>query len=413
MPSRMRHWMAVVGLALAAVAAHAQPASSAQAPAPQATTQQAPRQEGSNQPPSQLPPAAPLDAPAAAGSDAAAPLPLPRPEDTNAQRAISQPRNNAPFWRGVRESGHVPGSVNNHRPYSDSDERGVLIQRFVDYPGSNFASAGEAWRQVRNRWILPYGGALLIITLLALAMFYWRKGTIKVHSAPTGRMIERFTYFERASHWINAIAFVLLAISGIFIAFGKAIILPIVGHHVFGFVTYGLKNVHNFVGPLFAVSLAVMFFAYLRDNWPHRDDIKWLKKGGGLLTGEHVPSHRFNAGEKIVFWGGVLFFGSIIVGSGFVLDKIVPGLDSTRGGMQIAHMVHAIAAVLMMAMISAHAYLGTIGMEGAYKAMRNGYVDESWAKEHHEYWYRDIKAGKIPAQRTSGAEHPVEVKPQH
>ncbi len=308
----------------------------------------------------------------------------------------TQPRNNAPFWRGVRESGHDQGTVNN----KPGGERGVLIQKFTDYPGSDFTTAGEAWRQLRNDWILPYGGALLLITCLALALFYWTKGTITVHEPATGRLIERFTYFERAAHWINAIAFVLLALSGIFMAFGKFFILPIFGGTLFGWLTYVLKNVHNFVGPAFAVSLAVMFFAYLRDNWPRKGDINWLLKGGGMLTGEHVPSHRFNAGEKTVFWGGVVFLGSIVVVSGFVLNKIVPGIDYTRNTMQFAHIAHALATVLMMAMIAAHAYLGSIGMEGAYRAMRDGYVDESWAKEHHEYWYRDIKDGKIPAQRT-------------
>ena len=323
----------------------------------------------------------------------------PKADDSNALRAKSQPGNNAPFWRAVRESGNQVGFSS-----LPAIESGTLIQSFTQYPGSNVATAGEAWRQVRNQWILPYGGALLLVTCLALALFYWRKGPIGVHEPVTGRVIERFTYFERAAHWINAIAFCILAVSGIFMAFGKSFVLPIIGHALFGWLTYALKTMHNFVGPAFAVTLAVMFFTYLRDNWPRWDDVKWLMKGGGFFTGAHVPSHRFNAGEKIVFWGGVLFLGGIVVASGFVLNKIVPGFDYTRGNMQIAHIVHAGATVLMMAMITAHIYLGTIGMDGAYQAMRSGYVDESWAKEHHEYWYRDIQAGKIPAQRTPPSE---------
>ena len=319
----------------------------------------------------------------------------PKADDSNALRAKSQPGNNAPFWRAVRESGNQVGFSS-----LPAIESGTLIQSFTQYPGSNVATAGEAWRQVRNQWILPYGGALLLVTCLALALFYWRKGPIGVHGPVTGRVIERFTYFERAAHWINAIAFCILAVSGIFMAFGKSFVLPIIGHALFGWLTYALKTMHNFVGPAFAVTLAVLFFTFLRDNWPRWDDVKWLMKGGGFFTGAHVPSHRFNAGEKIVFWGGVLFLGGIVVASGFVLNKIVPGLDYTRGNMQIAHIVHAGATVLMMAMITAHIYLGTVGMDGAYQAMRGGYVDESWAKEHHEYWYRDIQAGKIPAQRT-------------
>ena len=122
-----------------------------------------------------------------------------------------------------------------------------------------------------------------------------------------------------------------------------------------------------------------------------------------MLSGEHVPSHRFNAGEKVVFWFGVFALGAIVVASGLVLDKVIPGLVYERGSMQIAHMVHAVATVLMMAMFAGHIYIGTVGMEGAYKAMRTGYVDETWAKEHHELWYDDVKAGKIPAQRSEQA----------
>ena len=128
--------------------------------------------------------------------------------------------------------------------------------------------------------------------------------------------------------------------------------------------------------------------------------MNWLLKGGGLCSGNEPASNRFNAGEKVVFWAGVFFLGLIVVSSGFVLDKIVPGLVYERGTMQIAHMVHAVATVFMMAMFMGHIYLGTIGMQDAYKAMRTGYVDEAWAKDHHKYWYDEVKAGRIPAQRS-------------
>jgi formate dehydrogenase subunit gamma len=148
----------------------------------------------------------------------------------------------------------------------------------------------------------------------------------------------------------------------------------------------------------------------LRDNWPSRGDLVWLLKGGGLLSGQEVPSHRFNAGEKVVFWGGVFALGIIVVISGLVLDMLIPGLIYERATMQVAHMVHAVATVLMMAMFLGHIYLGTIGMKGAYKAMRTGYVDETWAKEHHELWYDDVKAGKIPAQRSKESPPAADVR---
>ena len=315
---------------------------------------------------------------------------------TNAERGKVQPGNNAPMWGQVGQG--VTGY--NSLPKSQAPEAGNLIQPFVQYPGSRLTNAGEAWRQVRNHWLIPYGGSLLLIALGAVALFYWRKGTIELHGQETGRKIERFTPFERSAHWANAIAFVALAVSGIVMAFGKFFIQPVIGNTLFGWLSYALKNIHNFAGPLFAVSLVIVIVTFVRDNLPSRDDITWLLKGGGLFSGTEVPSHRFNAGEKVLFWAGVFFLGLIVVASGLVLDKLIPGLIYERSTMQISHMVHAAATFLMMAMFVGHIYMGTIGMRGAYSAMRTGYVDETWAKEHHELWYDDIQAGKIPAQRS-------------
>jgi formate dehydrogenase subunit gamma len=317
-------------------------------------------------------------------------------EQTNAERGRVQPGNNAPMWRDVGRGVAGYSSL----PKSQAPEAGVLIQPFVQYPGSALTNAGEAWRQVRNHWIIPYGGSLLLIVFGAIAIFYWRKGMIRLHGAPTGVEIERFTPFERSAHWANAGAFVVLAISGIVMAFGKFFIQPIIGDTLFGWLAYALKNAHNFAGPLFAVSLTIVFITFVKDNLPQKGDLTWLLKGGGLLGDSEVPSNRFNAGEKVLFWGGVFALGLLTVLSGLLLDKVVPFLTYERGTMQLAHMVHSVATMLMMAMFLGHIYMGTIGMEGAYNAMKTGYVDETWAKEHHELWYDDIKAGKIPAHRS-------------
>jgi formate dehydrogenase subunit gamma len=325
---------------------------------------------------------------------------------TNAERAAVQPGNNAPMWRQV--GGGVTGYSS--LPKDQAPEAGNLIQPFVQYPGSMFTNAGEAWRQVRNRWLIPYGGALLLIALGAVGVFYWRKGTLQLHGAETGRKIERFTPFERSAHWANAIAFSILAVSGLVMAFGKFFLHPVIGGTLYGWLTYVLKNLHNFAGPVFAVSLVVVIVTFVRDNLPRKEDITWLVKGGGLISEHEIPSHRFNAGEKVLFWGGVFLLGLIVVASGLFLDKLVPGMVYERGSMQIAHMVHAVATVLMMAMFIGHIYMGTLGMAGAYDAMKTGYVDETWAREHHELWYDDIKAGKIPAQRSQPAAPGAPVK---
>ena len=390
----MRHFFLTLGLAMAAMSVAAQTQAPSAAPAAAATAPQPENNLGvKSANVFQLSPSADAD---------------PKYKDqSNAERAQVQPGNNAPMWRAVGQG--LNGYVS--LPTSQAPEAGNLIQPFVQYPGSRLASAGESWRQVRNNIIIPYGAALLLIALGAVGLFYFGKGTIELHGQETGRKIERFTPFERSAHWSNAIAFCTLAISGVVMAYGKYFLLPIMGATLFGWLSYVLKNVHNFAGPLFAVSLVVVFVTFLKDNLPSKEDWVWLIKGGGLFSGTEVPSHRFNAGEKVVFGGGVLFLGFIVVASGLVLDKLVPGLIYERSTMQIANMIHGVATLLMMAMFIGHIYMGTVGMRGAYKAMREGYVDETWAKEHHELWYEDVKSGKIPAQRSVPAASPASVAP--
>lgn len=317
-------------------------------------------------------------------------------EQTNAERAKVQPGNNAPMWRQVGAGVTGYSSL----PKSQAPEAGNLIQPFVQYPGSRLTNAGEAWRQVRNNWIIPFGGALIAISALALVILYFTKGVMGKDHPETGRMIERFTPFERAAHWSNAFAFVALAVSGFVMAFGKFLILPVIGSTLFGWLTFALKNIHNFAGPLFAVSLLIVIITFVKDNIANAADFHWLSKAGGMLSEHEVPSHRFNAGEKGLFWWGVTLPGIAVVLTGLVLDKLIPGFGDVRGDMQLANMIHAVLAFWMMALIIGHIYMGSVGMRGAYKAMKTGYVSEGWAKEHHELWFDDVKSGKIPAQRS-------------
>ncbi len=292
-----------------------------------------------------------------------------------AQRKLTQPGNNAPVWREVRGG---------ESPYQTTQVRGVETNVLVQ-------SGGETWRQTR-RVFTYYGGWLLGIVPVLIGLYYWRKGAIKLKEKPTGRMVARFNYWQRSVHWTVAISFCVLAISGLTMMFGKYVLMPIFGRMLFSWLATLCKNLHNFVGPIFAIGVILMIFTFIKDNLPRAYDFKWLAKLGGRAPGEHIPSGRYNVGEKLWFWGGVFVLGIVASVTGFVLD--FPNFAQGRELMQLMNVIHAVTAVLFTTMFLGHLYLGTIGMEGAYQAMRKGEVDETWAKEHHEIWYNEVVKSK-------------------
>jgi formate dehydrogenase subunit gamma len=298
----------------------------------------------------------------------------PTPAQQQVERQQTQPGNNAPVWREVRSGDSF--FTTNRGP-----EAGVLIQ-----------SEGNTWRHLRNGPVTLYGGLLLVAVAAAILVFYKIKGPLTLHDKPTGRLIERFPRYERVVHWLTAGSFLVLAITGLAMLFGKHVVIPVIGHSLFGYLMVLGKNVHNFVGPLFAASMVAMIVIWARDNVWQNIDALWIRKAGGLLTGEHVPSGRFNFGEKTWFWIGVTILGLTVVISGFIMN--FPNFGQTRGDMQIANIVHAVSAIVMLLLSFGHIYMGTIGAHGAFESMKTGYVDETWAKEHHEQWYNDVKAGK-------------------
>jgi formate dehydrogenase subunit gamma len=204
--------------------------------------------------------------------------------------------------------------------------------------------------------------------------------------------VRRFSSLEQAVHWSTAASFVVLGLSGLAMLFGKHVLLPVFGHTAFGWLAALAKNAHNFVAPLFIVSALAMIALFLRDNLPRAYDLRWLARAWAVMArGEHVPSGRFNAGEKLWFWIGVIVLSVVVSWSGLLL--LFPNLDQTRAVMQEAWVWHASAALAYVALSLGHIYLGTLGLEGSYRAMRDGTVDETWAKEHHALWYEEVKSG--------------------
>ncbi|MGB5180730.1 MAG: formate dehydrogenase subunit gamma [Xanthobacteraceae bacterium] len=289
----------------------------------------------------------------------------------------------------LREFPRIQGDIN------QLDQRArVLIQ-----------PAGRTWdyfHQVVLRWI----GAIAIIgTLAVLAAAYFFVGRLRIAAGRSGRKILRFKPFERLAHWLTAISFVVLGITGLNITFGKAMLLPLIGPDAFSAFSQYAKYTHNFVSFAFVLGLAVIVAIFIKDNIPDKTDLEWFKQGGGFVKSKHAPARRFNAGEKLVFWGA-LGAGVLVAVSGYLL--LFPFYVTNIFGMQIAQGLHAVIAMLFIALILGHIYIGTLGMEGAFEAMWTGEVDYNWAKEHHDLWLAQLTKDRIGPRQNLPSATPAE-----
>ncbi|UPK07083.1 formate dehydrogenase subunit gamma [Bradyrhizobium sp. 170] len=275
------------------------------------------------------------------------------------------------------------------------------IEGRIDIPNERarvlLQPAGRQWdhfHEITLHWL----GAIVIVGMIAaLAAAYLVIGRLGISKGRSGRKVLRFSSFERFSHWLTAASFVVLGLTGLNITFGKIVLLPIIGPEAFSSMSEAAKYVHNYVSAAFVIGLVLIVALWIKDNLPQKVDIDWIKQGGGFIKTKHAPSGRFNAGEKLVFWFA-LGAGAAVIISGCLL--IFPFYVTNIAGMQIAQVVHAVIAVLFIAVIIAHIYIGTLGMEGAFEAMATGEVDLNWAKEHHDLWLEEQLAKERLAARS-------------
>jgi formate dehydrogenase subunit gamma len=298
----------------------------------------------------------------------------------------------AEIWRAVRQG--IQGNV------SIPDKRaGVMIQ-----------SEGENWRAWRNGPITTGGAWGMLGTIGLLALFFVFRGRVRIEAGPSGTSIERFNEIERFAHWLSAVSFILLALTGLNLLYGRHVILPAIGPDAFTALSLVGKYVHNYVSFAFMAGLALMFVLWVRHNIPNKHDLSWAVQLGGLFqTGIHPPSKKFNAGQKGIFWIVILGGGSLAA-SGVslmfpfefsmfewtfgVLNVFGAGLPTALTPleeMQWSQWWHAIMALIIIAVILGHIYIGSMGMEGAFDAMGTGHVDENWAREHHSLWVAEVE----------------------
>jgi formate dehydrogenase subunit gamma len=257
-----------------------------------------------------------------------------------------------------------------------------------------------------RNWAGLHTGTLQWVTIIAilgmlalLVAFFIFRGRIRIDGGFSGRKILRFNSVERFAHWMLATTFIILALTGLNLILGRALVLPLVGERAFGtFTTWG-KIAHNYLSWPFMIALALVFVLWVAQNLPSRVDWVWLKQAGGLFQKNvHPPAKKFNAGQKLIFWA-VIVGGALLSWSGIML--LFP-TTVDPGAWQFYQILHAVVAAVMMAVILAHIYLGSIGMEGAFAAMGSGEVDENWATEHHALWVEE-KRRKANAGRPAAA----------
>jgi formate dehydrogenase subunit gamma len=269
-------------------------------------------------------------------------------------------------------------------------QQGPRVEGRITIPDARAAvliqPAGRRWtyfHEVTLHWLATI---VILGTIVALGAAYLTMGPLRISAGRSGQKIRRFTGFERFSHWLTAVSFVVLAVSGLNITFGKIVLMPVIGPDAFSSFSEAAKYAHNFVSFAFTIGLVLIVALWIRDNIPSKVDVDWLRQGGGFIKSRHAPAGRFNAGEKMVFWFA-LGAGLAVIASGYTL--LFPFYITNIAGMQAAHVVHAVVAVLFVALILAHIYIGTLGTEGSFEAMGTGDVDLNWAREHHDQWLQD------------------------
>ena len=281
----------------------------------------------------------------------------------------------AEYWRAVR------GGVEGYSAVS-GQETGVLIQ-----------NGGQNWRAVRNGPVMFYGGSLIIAVLIAIIAKHIVAGKDKLESR-TGRTITRWSMFERVMHWYVAISFIILAITGLSLMFGRSVLIPLMGKEGFAAWAQLAKPIHDYLSLPFAAGLFILLLSWIGKNGLKSYDFEWLK----TLGRGHPKADFFNAGEKVFYW--LVFVGGVLLTvSGFYL--LFPNLETVRESMQFWHIVHAVSGVILIAVSLGHMYLGSVGTEGVFEGMVSGEVDEGFAKQHHSLWYEEVKGGAQPAEEAA------------
>jgi formate dehydrogenase subunit gamma len=249
-------------------------------------------------------------------------------------------------------------------------------------------TSGEEWQTLRTEELIPIGGYVLLGALGLVMLLFILKPVTEYEGGESSRKIRRFDVSRLVGHWFMAAVMIFLAVTGLVLLLGRFLMLPWMGPDVFSAIASASKEGHDLFGPVFAFALLVFFIQLVRRNLPEKGDFRWLLQFGGLFSDKHLPAGFFNAGEKMLFWL-VVSLGAVLTVSGFAIlfQNLFPGRDL----MQLATLIHAIAAILLICVVFGHIYMA-VSYKGTLNAMKTGIVDANWAYDHHRYWYEEMEA---------------------
>ncbi|MCV6596869.1 MAG: formate dehydrogenase subunit gamma [Mangrovicoccus sp.] len=315
----------------------------------------------------------------------------------------------AELWRMIRQGGDFTSNAQN--PLA-----GRLIQ-----------AEGHGWEQTRNGPLAMYSAWALTGILILLSLFFALRGRVRIDAGPSSHTITRFQLVERAAHWLLASSFIVLALTGLNLLFGRSLLIPLIGKEAFAAMTLWGKYIHNYVGFAFGAAVVIVFLMWVWHNIPNLTDLRWIARAGGLMGGGHPPAKKFNAGQKLIFWaviigGGSLFASGWALMNPFETSMMAATFEKANAlfGLSLAtdltpvqeqqyqQIWHVSVAVGLMVIIIAHIYIGSVGMEGALDAMTSGEVDLNWAKEHHSLWVEEHADETRPKAPTSPSASPAE-----
>ncbi len=237
--------------------------------------------------------------------------------------------------------------------------------------------------------IASYGAGALGLGILVLGVIYAIRGRVRIQPGRANKTVPRWTPFERVLHWYVAILFIVLAVTGGGLLFGRMTVIPAVGQEAFTAWAGLAVLTHKLLGPAFVAGVLVMIVLWMGNNIPARYDWEFFKQGGGFVTGKYPPAGKVNAGDKLfVYWLGLVITGTIVCATGLILE--FPDYGQSAETMQLSGTLHLIGALAWMLIILGHTYLGSLGVEGAFEAMICGRVDVNFAKQHHDMWAEEL-----------------------